>query len=401
MKEVGLWTVEEVEFRRRELDFTSSEQGKHVTTAVFADDTEIINALDRFDTTEDPLQPIVCEDCGFAGCASGNRIVVRRLGDGILLMPAFDAMAEGEQELTEYAPPYFVSANGCVLFKGNALAALAARIPFFADPSRWPALSAREAVLLLQWGAPHRVLGEFPAKPRLRAEGIAAASHGAGREAHDALGRALERLALDPRPVALMAGEPVTFYLDQAGFPEWTPLAFDGTTYRLALAAGIGIEPEAVAVDIRREPITSSVAGELIAALNAELSKMYPEEGANHFRLDAAEVAEGRGALLVARVDGAPAGCGAVRRVDAETAEIKRMYVAPAFRGRGIGARLLAALEAEARRLRLGRLVLETGTRQAEALGLYRGAGYAVIPAFGEYVGSPLSVCMEKRLPPG
>jgi GNAT superfamily N-acetyltransferase len=101
---------------------------------------------------------------------------------------------------------------------------------------------------------------------------------------------------------------------------------------------------------------------------------------------------------LVARVGAEPGGCGAVRRIDTETGEIKRMYVAPAFRGRRVGARLLAALEAEARRLRLARLVLETGTRQVEALGLYRAAGYAVIPAFGEYVDSPLSVCMEKRL---
>jgi GNAT superfamily N-acetyltransferase len=172
---------------------------------------------------------------------------------------------------------------------------------------------------------------------------------------------------------------------------------FDGDNWEQAIG-GASWKDDGQQVDIRREDVTSPAAAELIAALNAELGKMYPEEGANHFRLDAAEVAEGQGAFLLARVDGAPAGCGAVRGVDAETGEIKRMYVAPSFRGRGIGARLLAALEAEARRLGLARIVLETGTRQAEALGLYRGAGYAVIPAFGDYVGSPLSVCMEKRL---
>ena len=172
---------------------------------------------------------------------------------------------------------------------------------------------------------------------------------------------------------------------------------FDGDNWEQAIG-GASWQRSGVPVDIRPEAITSAVAGELIAALNAELSTMYPEEGANHFRLDAGEVGAGRGAFLVGRVDGAPAGCGAVRRIDAETGEIKRMYVAPAFRGRGIGGRLLAALEAEARRLWIARVVLETGPRQLEALGLYRGAGYVVIPAFGEYVGSPLSVCMEKRL---
>jgi len=178
--------------------------------------------------------------------------------------------------------------------------------------------------------------------------------------------------------------------------------AFDGANWEQAIGSASWKDRDAAvrdaAVDVRREDITSSAAAALIAALNAELSERYPEEGANHFRLDAAEVAEGRGAFVVARIGGEPGGCGALRRVDAASGEIKRMYVAPPLRGRGIGARLLAALEAEARRLGLSRIVLETGTRQPEALGLYRRAGYVEIPAFGEYVGSPLSVCMEKRL---
>jgi len=59
---------------------------------------------------------------------------------------------------------------------------------------------------------------------------------------------------------------------------------------------------------------------------------------------------------------------------------------------------VLRALEDEARRLEVGRIVLETGERQIEALALYRSSGFVRIPAFGEYVGSPLSVCMEKRI---
>jgi RimJ/RimL family protein N-acetyltransferase len=180
--------------------------------------------------------------------------------------------------------------------------------------------------------------------------------------------------------------------------PDALPIdLFDGDNWEEA----IGVAPwkqAGASVDIRREQITSPVASALIAALNAELARQYPEEGANHFRLDAEEVEEGRGGFLVASLGGEPVGCGAIRRVDASTGEIKRMFVAPAFRGRRIGARLLAALEDQARRLGLTRIVLETGTRQAEALGLYGRAGYVVIPAFGEYVGSPLSVCMEKRL---
>ena len=120
-------------------------------------------------------------------------------------------------------------------------------------------------------------------------------------------------------------------------------------------------------ITIQRADILSSSAQTLIEALNTELSGRYPEEGACHFRLDAHEVAAGEGAFLIAFRSGKPVGCGAVRRIEALTGEIKRMYVVLPERGRGVGREILNALEAEARALRLSRLVLETGVRQAEA----------------------------------
>jgi putative acetyltransferase len=151
-------------------------------------------------------------------------------------------------------------------------------------------------------------------------------------------------------------------------------------------------------IAIRRAEILSPEAQALIRALNAELDARYPEEGANHFRLDPDEVREGQGGFYVASADGAPVGCGAFRRLDGRTAEIKRMYVSPAARGRGVGRAVLRALEAEARGLGIGRLVLETGARQHEAVGLYASAGFTPIPTFGEYVDSPLSLCMATDL---
>lgn len=150
---------------------------------------------------------------------------------------------------------------------------------------------------------------------------------------------------------------------------------------------------------ICREGLESAIAQALIAALNAELSERYPEDdSANHFRLDGHEVAPGRGTFLVAYDESVPIGCGAVRRIDEGVAELKRMYVAPAMRGRGVGRALLAALEAEARQLGVTRLVLETGPRQPEAIALYEREGFVSIPAFGEYEDHPLSVFMGKDL---
>jgi GNAT superfamily N-acetyltransferase len=150
---------------------------------------------------------------------------------------------------------------------------------------------------------------------------------------------------------------------------------------------------------IARTPLGSAEARALIAALNAELEQRYPEDGANHFGLTEEDVAPGNGAFVVLRdPTGAPLGCGALRRLDAERAEVKRMYVVPAARGQRLGDRLLAALETEARALGVTRLVLETGARQPEALRLYRRAGFVDTEPWGEYVGSPLSVCLEKPL---
>jgi GNAT superfamily N-acetyltransferase len=151
-------------------------------------------------------------------------------------------------------------------------------------------------------------------------------------------------------------------------------------------------------VEIRREELTSATAQGLIRALNAELTARYPEEGATYFRLDPEEVAEGRGAFLVAWSDERPAACGAIRSLDPKTGEIKRMYVEPGARGKGLGRAVLQALEEEARRLGLVRLVLETGMRQHTAIALYERAGFARIPPFGDYAKSPLSVCLEKEL---
>ena len=152
------------------------------------------------------------------------------------------------------------------------------------------------------------------------------------------------------------------------------------------------------ALTICREDLDSPVALTLIDALDTELFALYPEPGANHFELDAQEVEGPNGAFLVAYVDGRPVGCGAVRCIGEGAAEVKRMYVRPDARSRGLGRALLGELESIARELGAERLVLETGGRQDEAMALYRGAGFAPIERFGRYSGSPLSLCFGKPL---
>ncbi|MEU4475388.1 GNAT family N-acetyltransferase [Micromonospora sp. NPDC023888] len=102
---------------------------------------------------------------------------------------------------------------------------------------------------------------------------------------------------------------------------------------------------------------------------------------------------------LAAVVHGRAVACGGLQALDADTGEIKRMYVRPAYRGRGIARQLLAALEECAFRQGHSMVCLETGTYLPAAIGLYTSSGYDQIPVYGEYVGNPYSVCFAKRLP--
>jgi putative acetyltransferase len=103
-------------------------------------------------------------------------------------------------------------------------------------------------------------------------------------------------------------------------------------------------------------------------------------------------------AYLAVVVNGGVVACGGWQALEPGVAEIKRMFVRPAFRGRGIARQLIVALEEEALAADRPIIRLETGSYLPAALALYRSAGYLPIPVYGEYVGNPFSVCFEKRL---
>jgi len=134
----------------------------------------------------------------------------------------------------------------------------------------------------------------------------------------------------------------------------------------------------------------------LIEALDAYATALYPPES-NHL-LDVASLSDAAVSFLVARAEGEAIGCGAVLRDPRGWGEVKRMFVRPDQRGKGIGVRVLAELEALAIASGLTLLRLETGIHNREALALYRRAGFTERGPFGDYASDPLSVFMEKRV---
>lgn len=102
--------------------------------------------------------------------------------------------------------------------------------------------------------------------------------------------------------------------------------------------------------------------------------------------------------VVVAYKDNVAVGCGAIKKYDDDTMEVKRMFVPLEHRGSGVAVAVLEELERWAHELGFGKCILETGIKMPEAIGLYKKSGYSQIANYGQYAGVASSVCFEKVL---
>ncbi|WP_284653758.1 GNAT family N-acetyltransferase [Flavobacterium terrisoli] len=100
--------------------------------------------------------------------------------------------------------------------------------------------------------------------------------------------------------------------------------------------------------------------------------------------------------VIVCDEDGLASGCGAFKQLEPQVAEIKRMFVLPEQRGKGIAASILSELENWAKDEGYTSCILETSNKLESAIALYKKSGYEVIPNYGQYIGVESSVCMRK-----
>jgi GNAT superfamily N-acetyltransferase len=147
---------------------------------------------------------------------------------------------------------------------------------------------------------------------------------------------------------------------------------------------------------IEARPYDHPDAVRMVAEVQAEYVVRYG--GPDAAVVDPAEFVLPNGLFLVGLLDGLAVATGGWRIIDADVAEIKRMYVAATFRRRGLSRLLLAEIERTAARAGVQRLVLNTGPEQPEAVALYEQSGYLPTPGFGHYACHPHALFYEKKL---
>jgi GNAT superfamily N-acetyltransferase len=148
---------------------------------------------------------------------------------------------------------------------------------------------------------------------------------------------------------------------------------------------------------LRALPYRDPVAKDLVGRVQQEYVERYG--GPDGAVVDPAEFDPPLGLFLVAEIDGEPVGCGAWRVLGPGVAEVKRLYVAPSHRRRGVAQVVLDALESSAAGAGHRSVVLNTGDRQPEALAFYERAGYTPVPGYGIYADAPGAVFLGKELP--
>ena len=134
---------------------------------------------------------------------------------------------------------------------------------------------------------------------------------------------------------------------------------------------------------------------ELVKHLDADLAE---RDGEDHIFYSQFNKVDQIRYVVIAFQNSIPIACGAIKQYSPGTMEVKRMYTSPKGRGKGIATLVLTELEKWAAEMAFSKCILETGKRQAEAIGLYKKNGYNIIPNYGQYAGIENSVCFTKEL---
>ncbi len=240
-----MWKPQVFESKSQKLDFTSSAQGVVDVTAIYCDGQKLANAIEFMECDENPIQFFVCEECGYPQCATGNWLSLRKIGNYVFFLPAFESMDEGEWESSEYTPPYFTNVKGSLLLTEKQFGEIKKHIKMLPGINNIPELSSYEACRMLQWEAPFRVLGLYPINVEFKGKLLTTTSFKDDASVSHELNKLLtqffsEKVALCVVPI-MEDDEEISFFLDGTDFIEWVPLIKRANNFGLKLLDGYAI----------------------------------------------------------------------------------------------------------------------------------------------------------------
>lgn len=236
-----IWIVQDFEARPVNLGLSSAGQGYRPVTAIRAGGVSITNALELLEVCPEQTQVEVCE-CGITQCAEGGWVSMKRLGNHVVWVPAWEDTGRHEADAVEYAPPPFIESLGAPVFTPECWGAL--RVLNYELPrvEQLQEATARDLVRVCQWAAPGKVLGVFPEVPRLRRELLVVVSVGDIATQAALVDRcraehfeSREPMRIEPAGIAT----PIEFSLDLVGTPGCVGFARVGE--RVCLSAGGGL----------------------------------------------------------------------------------------------------------------------------------------------------------------
>jgi hypothetical protein len=243
-----MWEIKKPTIQKAKLDFTSSEQGFCEVSQLVSDSIVLMNALELMEFDEGEVQVLICDRCGTTGCESGNWISFRKSGDYILLIPAFEQMADDEWSKTEYSPPKYYKQKGTPFFDLQNDKDLRDNFSDFPKIDEIKNLKMQEAMRLAQQNMPLRIFGE-PPEINVRHDKfkyITAASEGTADEQLKRLQEILSKnyqnnsFARIRRPSA--NEEIISLFTDINEFTDWQALIKTNSDYFLMLEEEFLIE---------------------------------------------------------------------------------------------------------------------------------------------------------------
>ena len=233
-----MWTSNKFEIYPKQFDFTSSEQEKPTYTAIKIGDYEFSNLVESIEfESQFSFQHIICDHCGFSGCASGNWLSIRKNDEYIFFIPNFIDMKD-EDLGADFQPSHYFKVNGCLYLKKNEYENLRSYIHQFPKPDELQNFEKEEIIELYKWDVPQKMFGEFPEFQSINEKRIIATSELNDSEVVKIIMQKVEELE-NSKSFSLKDFENkeniITIYLDDHKTTEWNALYRENNEFFLLL----------------------------------------------------------------------------------------------------------------------------------------------------------------------